>query len=127
MRRSIIVGALAAFALSAAGSASAAELLVLNILPGQTLWYLDDQKWGVVDADAYSIKPHPGGQAKLQLLDENAGGETKVVSLDPAQIATAKGRSFWCVVGRPDATTDLPKVVLMSKAQCQRYIDKTFP
>lgn len=118
---------LAAAALAAslvAGSASAAELLIISLLPGTSQWYVDGKLVATVDPDAYSAVQVASGPAKIQVMDENADGETRAVTLDPAQLASWNGRTFWCVGGKLNES-DKPKIVVMPQPNCQKFASTT--
>lgn len=123
MRKPLIAGAFLAASLFAAGSASAAELLIVSLLPGQSLWYVNGKLSATVDPDAFGTMAFSGGAVTIQVLDENADGQTRQVTFDAAQLAARDGRSFWCVGGKLDDATQKPKIVVMPKPNCQKFID----
>lgn len=123
MRKSLIPVAFAALATGVAGPASAAELLIISLLPGSSQWYVNGRMVATVDPEAFNAVPLAGGAVTLQVMDENADGQTRQVTFDPSTLAAKGGRSFWCVGGKLDEATEKPKIVVMPKPNCQKFID----
>lgn len=123
MRQFVIAAAAGASCLATAGVASADELLIVSLLPGQSLWYVNGKLSATVDPEAFGTMQFAGGSASIQVMDENADGQTRQVTFDPAQLATAKGRSFWRLGGKLDDATRKPKIVVMPRPNCQKFLD----
>lgn len=123
LRRVLAAAVLAAS--SIAGAASAAEVMVASIMPGTTIWYVDDTRLLSVPSGQHGYKTFEAGSRKVTVMDLDGRTATRTLVFDPAQTARSGARQFWCLAARRKGAD--PELLQLDRATCQQFLDNQPP
>lgn len=125
MRTRILVAAAIFAASSIAGAASAAEVMVASIMPGTTIWYVDDARLMSVPSGQHGYKAFEPGSRKVTVMDLDGRTATRTLVFDTGQTARSGGRQFWCLAARQKGAD--PEILQLDRATCQQFLDNQPP
>ncbi|MCA0434403.1 MAG: hypothetical protein LCH46_14220 [Proteobacteria bacterium] len=126
MRKYTVLAATVCAVFAGTAPVRAAEVLIANIAPGTTEWFIDGAPFMSVPTGQHGIKKLAAGSRSVEVLDYAGGKAGKQVNFDPAQTAQVGGREFWCLASRPAAAGG-PELLVLEREICLQFLGNQPP
>jgi len=126
MRKYTVLAAAVCATLAGAAPALSAEVLMANILPGTSRWFIDGALFMTVPSGQHGIKRLAAGRWGVEVVDQSGAKAGAKVKFDPAQTAQIGGREFWCLASRPAAAGG-PELLVLEREVCLQFLGNQPP